>query len=389
MPRLSLLVAAFIAAASLPGTSVSEESRVMVDALVLDRDGNPVPGLSRGDFEIIIGDRIHPVSEARMVSAGPETRRFVFVVNRRGALAARLQRLKADLEEFVSRRFGDRDEALFVDFAEVPRITRDWRRGPAEALSEIRNLIPMGFERLTPREFRSPLRPAEDAADAVFMLHALAEHLAETPGRKVVLCLSGSLSTFAGEAGGFLQRQIPWVPAEMPSSKAGAEDAVHILRHAFNAANASIYAIHLDGARRQDEGILEATRTEIIGTFNTSESERDRSSHSAFLDDIPRGMRRGRNSSASLSGRRRQSFPRPTDDFLSSLAVETGGAYTAQATDFGRILEGIEQSNRLWYELDFAPPAATVPGRYQTQEVRVRNRPDLKVVFRPGHVVPN
>lgn len=389
MSRRSLLAAALVAAASLPGNSTGTESRVLVDALVLDRDGNPVPGLNRGDFEITIGGRVQPVADVRMVTAGAESRRFVFVVNRRGALPAQLQRLKKDLEKFVSRRFGGRDEALFVDFAEVPRITPDWRRGPAEALSEIRSLTPMGFQRITPRELRSPLRPAEDAAEAAFMLHVLAERLAETRGRKVVLCFSGSLSTFAGEAGGFLQRGIPWIPAEMPSSKAGAEDAVAILGHAFSAANASIYAIHLEGARQQDDGILEATRSEIIGSFNTSESERDRSSHDAFLDDIPRGMRRGRDSSASLSGRRRQSFSRPTDDFLSSLASETGGEYTAHATGFNQILEDIEHSNRLWYELTFDPSGATGPGRYQPHEVRVRNRPDLQVVVRPGHVVPD
>lgn len=389
MSRLSLLVAAFIAAASLPGTSTGGESRVIVDALVLDREGKPVRGLSRGDFEIAIGEQIHPVADVRMVTAGPETRRFVFVVNRRGALPAQLQRLKNDLQEFVSRHLGGRDEALFVDFAEVTRTTREWRRGPAEALSEIRGITPMGFQRITPRELRSPLRPAEDAADAVVMLGALAGRLAETPGRKVVLCFSGSLSTFAGEPGGVLQRGLPWVPADVPSSKAGAEDAVEILRYAFSVANASIYAIHLEGARRQDDGILEATRSEIIGRSNTSESERDRSSHDAFMDDIPRGMRRARDSSASLSGRRRQSFSRPTDDFLSSLAAETGGAYTAHATDFTRILEDIEQSNRLWYELRFDPFGTGSPGRYQPHTVRVRNRPDLKVVFRPGHVIPN
>ena len=388
MSRRSLLTAVLIAAASLPGTSPGEESRVMVDVLVLDRDGNSVPGLNHDDFEIVMGKQVQPISGVRMVTAGAETRRFVFVVNRRGALPAQLQRLKKDLEEFVSRRFGDRDEALFVDFAEVPRITRSWRRGAAKTLPEIRSITSMGFQRITPAEFRSPLRPAEDAAEAVFMLRALAERLAETRGRKVVLFFSGSLSTFTGEPGGVLRRGMPWVPAEMPSSKAGAEDAVEILRHAFSAANTSIYAIHLEGARRQDDGILEATRTEIIGTFNTNESERDRSSHGAFLDDIPRGMRRGRDSSASLSGRRRQSFTRPTDDFLSSIASETGGNYTAHATDFARILEDIEHSNRLWYELTFDPSGTSNPGRYQPHEVRVRNRPGLKVIVRPGHVVP-
>ncbi len=76
------------------------------------------------------------------------------------------------------------------------------------------------------------------------------------------------------------------------------------------------------------------------------------------------------------------------DDFLSSLASGTGGNYTAQATDFARILADIEQSNRLWYELILDLPGAGSPGPYQHHEVRVRNRPSLEVVVLPGHVVP-
>ena len=60
--------------------------------------------------------------------------------------------MKDGLEDFVSNRFGDHDEALFVDFAEVPRITRGWRTGSAETLFEVRNVTAMGFQ--------SPVGPA-------------------------------------------------------------------------------------------------------------------------------------------------------------------------------------------------------------------------------------
>ena len=340
----------------------------MVDALVLDRDGNPVRGLNRGDFEVIIGAQVRPVSDARMVEADVTPRRFVFVVNRRGALPAQLQRMKEGLEDFVSSRLSDHDKALFVDFAEVPRITRGWRTGPAETLFEVRNVTAMGFQ--------SPLGPAEDAADTAFMLAALAERLGELPGRKVVVLFSGSLSTFVGTPGGDLEPVAPWGWADFPSARSGSEGVPGALGRGFNGANASIYAVHLEGARRQDEGILVASRDEYSGPIMNYGSSRGTWQH------------RQSNSSASRSGRRMNAFDRPTDDFLSSLASETGGAYTSQATDFTRILEGIEQSNRLWYEISFAPFGSDVPGRYQPHEVRLRNRPGLRVVVRPGHVVP-
>ena len=367
LPRITLwsLVAVLLAASPAPG----QDGRVMVDALILDRAGNPVPGLDVSDFEVIIGDRVRAVTATRTVAKGRETRRFVFVLNRRGATAAQLRRMKQGLEEFVSERFGDRDEALFVDFAEVPRMTRGWRTGPAEALLEVQNITAMGF--------RSALGPAEDAADTAFMLQALAGHLAEVPGRKVVVLFSGSLSAFTGEAGGDLvavSTPRTWESNAPPESRKGTDNAINVVARAFNAANASIYAVHLEGTRRQEEDILTAGRLEFAGPYHGNSTVAS--------------PRRIRDSSTSLSGRRMRAFARPTDDFLSSLASETGGSYTAQATDFAPILGDIEQSNRTWYELSFPPFGTDIPGRYQPHTVRVRNRPDLTVVVRPGHVVP-
>lgn len=365
---LGSLAAVLLGASPVLAAPPNEEARVMVDALVLDKDGNPVRGLNRGDFEVVIGERVRPVSDARMVAADVAPRRFVFVVNRRGALPAPLRRMKDGLEDFVSNRFGDHDEALFVDFAEVPRITRGWRTGRTETLFEVRNVTAMGFQ--------SALGPAEDTADTAFMLQALAERLRELPGRKVVVLFSGSLSTFVGTPGGDLEPVAPWGWADLPSGRAGSEDALGLLGRAFNAAHASIYAVHLEGARRQEEGILVASRDEYSGPIMNYGSQRGMWQH------------RQRNSSASPSGRRLNAFDRPTDDFLSSLASETGGAYTAQATDFARILEDIEASNRLWYEISFTPFGRGVPGQYQPHEIRVRRIPGLRVIVRPGHVVP-
>ena len=52
----AVLLAASAALAAAPG----EEASVMVDALVFDRDGNPVRDLNRSDFEIVIGGASPP-----------------------------------------------------------------------------------------------------------------------------------------------------------------------------------------------------------------------------------------------------------------------------------------------------------------------------------------
>lgn len=356
MSRKWILAAALIAVAPAFVASATEEPRAIVDVFVLDREGSPIVGLERTDFEIAVGNQSRRVADARMVLAEQEPRRFVFVINRRGATGSQLRRMKKGLERFVSARFGARDQALFVDFAEVPRITRGWRVGHMEAAREISNIIPIGF--------RSALGLTEDVADAAFMLQALAGRLSGITGRKVVVLFSTSLSTFGGSAGetrglGRSPSSGPGSISSLPSAQADADEALRDLAHAFNAARASIYAVHLEGALRQENGILEASREET-----------------------------GAISSSSLSSRRRYAFARPTDDFLSSLAVDTGGAYTARTTDFARVLGGIEASHRLWYELKFEPFGANIPGRYQNHAVRVRNRPGLTVIVRSGHVVP-
>ena len=289
---LGSLAAVLLTASAAPAVTPGEDTGVMVDALVLDRAGNPVAGLNRGDFEVIVGDRIRPVAGVRMVAAETAPRRFVFVFNRRGALPAQLQRAQRGLAEFVFSRFGDLDEALFVDFAEVPRITRGWRTGSGEALAEIRNITPMGF--------RSPSGAAQDAADAAFMLHALAERLAEIPGRKMVILFSGSLG----------------------------------------AAQATVHVLHLAGVQELEDRILTADRGELI--VNDT-----RVSGNIF-------------SSSTRERRQRAVSPRGADDILSSFAAESGGLYFARATGFRKPLDRIAARNERWYRLSLVgeDPAA-------------------------------
>ncbi len=332
---------------------------VALEAVVLD-GGEPVRGLDAEDFEVVVAGRAHPVADARKMEAGDAPRRFVFVTNRRGARGSDLQRARNGLERFLRERFAEGDRALLVDFAEVPRISRGWRNR-AEALADVQSAVAAGF--------RSPSGAAADAADAAHMLFALAERLAGEPGSKTVVLMSGSLAAFAGEAGGALgQNRVPfdppnWLP-RLPKDRNGNRDAPGALALAFRAAGATLHAIHLEGARRHDGGVLVSSRAESGPISTTTGANGETTS-----------AQRVWNSSASPSGRTRDAFARPTDDFLSSLASDTGGSYVARAADFARALERIEARSRVWYGLAFESPG----GAY---EVRVRGRPELTVAAR-------
>lgn len=138
-----IILAAVIAAAAATGQTFrfrAAATRVIVDVLVLDDDGNPVPGLTPDDFELFedgepqrvasldvvdweryeLGDSV-PAEAEPAPAAAPDLeatdagtgnvspRRFVIVFNRRRADPVNLRRAKRGLEEFVSQQMVDGD----------------------------------------------------------------------------------------------------------------------------------------------------------------------------------------------------------------------------------------------------------------------------------------
>ncbi len=356
--------AAAALALAAPLLAAAQEPPVTLDVLVLDRDGRPAPDLGVGDFEVMDRGSTRAVSRVRVLPTPEEPRRFVFAVNRRGALPDQLRRFRSGIESFLEESFGEQDEAMFVDFGDVPRITTGWRRGGAAALAEVDELVPIGFQGVA--------GGSQDAADAAYMLYALSERLAATPGRKIVVVFSRSLSTFSGfpapQDGVFVVRGV----ANPATGQAGAEDAEKALAGAFQRARATVYTVHLEGARTQDDGILVRDRDEM-GMMNTTNTASG-----------VQGATRVLGSSASVRGRSRDAFSRPVDDFLSSLASSTGGDYTARATDLAAVLNRIEAANRAWYELSVGAASAAPDPRAPALEVRAPNHPDLRVIARPG-----
>ena len=67
------------------------------------------------------------------------------------------------------------------------------------------------------------------------------------------------------------------------------------------------------------------------------------------------------------------------------LASETGGLAIHSTNDLGRALLRIADEGRVYYILGYAPSDQAKPGSYRRIEVRVR-RPGLKVRARPGYV---
>ena len=317
MSRRSLLTAVLIAAASLPGASAGEEPRVMVDALVLDQEGNPVPDLTAADFAVAGRSRTYQVETAEEHRAGEAPRRFAFVFNRRGADAAQLNRALRGLRSFIEESLRGSDETLFADLGETLRIGRAFGPGKPVALGGLRTISAMGYG--------SPAGATEDAAATAELLVLVAERLAAAPGRKIAVLFSESVSSFSyasEQPGTFRTSNVTMI---RPGARGETDAGLASITSRLAKAQATVHVIHLEGVREYAERILT--------------SERDESNpFRAF-------------SSTSFEGRFRNVSPRSGDDILSGLATATGGLYFARATGFRRLLDRIEARHRLWYRL--------------------------------------
>ena len=80
--------------------------------------------------------------------------------------------------------------------------------------------------------------------------------------------------------------------------------------------------------------------------------------------------------------------PRPTSRRKAALPlsqIATGGTYFPNQTNFAVALNRIGIQNQLYYLLSFSPTKTDLDGEYRQIAVRVRDRPDLRVIARPGY----
>ena len=379
-----ILLGAVIAAAAATGQTFrfrAAATRVIVDVLVLDDDGNPVSGLTPDDFELFedgepqrvasldvvdweryeLGEAIPEVAEPaapepEAAGAGNESpRRFVIVFNRRGADPVNLRRAKRGLEEFVTQHMVDGDETMILEFAHTVRVLQEFYSGKEETLANVRRIVPGTFQ--------SPVGPEIDARDSFQMLFALAEALERVEGRKIVVFLSMDLQTFAdprqvvGEIAGTEVDEFPGRRALDETNSL--RDAILQLNHA----NATLYAVNLAGVYGNENNILNPALNAYDVMGNPLPVEPD--DHPLTRMDAAANV--------------------PMEGGTASLAVATGGTYFPNQTNFAVALNRIGIQNQLYYLLSFSPTKTELDGEYRQIEVRVRDRPDLRVIARPGY----
>jgi VWFA-related protein len=235
---------------------------VLVDVVVIDRQGRPISGLTREDFQVFedgvaqtiatfdvtdwtsyVGERIEGAPAEGGVNTYP--RRFIFILNRQGARFEYLNRAKRDLGTFIVESMAEGDEAMVIDVGYSLKVVQDFQAGKAQTLQAVRKLsqmqidYPMGADRAAQQVYRD--------------LESIGQALLGIPGRKIVILFSNELATFAPPGSS-------WVDNSFSLRKAV---------ESLNQANTSVYTLDIRGADSSTSimGGLSPLATETGGRY--------------------------------------------------------------------------------------------------------------------------
>jgi len=374
------------ASAPPPVTFAVEVGYVEVDAIVTDKDGNPVRDLKKEEFSVLEDgkpqsidlfhqidipyERPEPAPGRRPVPLDVQTnarpfdgRVYVIVLDELHTTPSRSLLVRAAARRFLERNFTEDDLGAVVHTG-----------GPASAgqgLTNDRQALLAAVDRFSGRaltastltridEYRrtadtrqqgDPVRDPEEmeraynARNSMETLKSVSDWLGRLRGRrKAVLFLSEGI-------GYNLYDQINNREAS------SVLDAIREATAAAARANVSFYAIDPRGL-----GGLSDEMMEIQPVFDDP-----------ALGLTPQGL---------------QEELQMSQDSLRTLADETSGFAAVNTNDFSTAFARIVKDNSAYYVLGYYPPGQRKDGRFHKLEVRV-SRPGVKVRARSGYSLPH
>ncbi len=347
----ALVLAAVTARAQVaipPIEEIVEVRLINIDVVVTDRQGNPVPGLTREDFEVYEKGKRQEITNFSEFAATPDlsgtapseapARRIVIFIDTYSTDTFERKRAAEALTGFL-RDLRPADEVMVVRWNRTLSIvvpsTSDGGR-LAEGLQRVIKEVSLGSgsplwkdkpANRTEARMRARTIIAETRETAAALLAILA-NLAGADGKKALILLSNGFSMRPGS------ELLPEQEAEMleEEQESAAEVLASITRRA-NAAGVVLYTLHAVGL---DSGL----------------SVEDRQPGSS--------MARERRNSNVTAG-------------LGYLANRTGGLVAANTTDFRRALRNIARDLSSYYSLAYRANASRID-REKEIEVRTRDK---------------
>jgi VWFA-related protein len=380
---------------SAPGASEQPVFRaginfVRVDAIVTDRQGNPIPDLQQTDFEISEDGKPQSIEQFRFVrvdgTAPPETqgrirtradeeraaanddaRIFVFFLDDYHVRLGNSMAARKPLIEFVQNSLGPNDlVAVMYPLSPLDAVTltRDHQ-------SIIRTLErfegrKFNYEPRFPQEQRYQLYPAEVVERirrqvSLSAIEGLSVKLgALREGRKAVIVVSEGYSAI-------LPPQLRDPVAAMP----GLGNP--------NRRNPMAGENNVNEDRAEFAGQLDVQQ-EMQDVFNAA----NRSNTALYTVD-PRGLATGEfDINENVGLQRSNASLRQTQDTLRVLAAETDGRAFVNRNDFGQAMKQIVADSSAYYLIGYNSSEAPQDGKFHEIRVRVK-RPGADVRARKGY----
>lgn len=384
-----------------------EVSVVNVDVYVTDKQGNPITGLTKDDFEVYEdrkpmsitnfyavegGKPVTPPEEAEAVEETPAPQipslqpqpsipldqrlHLIIYIDNFNIHPFNRNRVLREVRQFLNEYVTRDDRVMLVSYDRSLHIRRPFTSDPtliASALSELEKLsghmVHHDSER---RDILARVEDSQSEAEALgwvrtyaesvyhdlsFTIDALREmvnSLAGLPGRKAVLYVSDGLPMIAGQ------------------------DVFHAIEQKFGRTTALTEAFSYDASRRFRELAAQANANRV--TFYTIDAAGLRVYSSISAAEAGPGP--GLPGSATFIESIRFSNLQATLHFL---ADQTGGMAVVNANRVLPYLERIAQDFNTYYSLGYRPPRVG-DGRYRKIEVRLKGKPKgVTVRHREGY----
>ena len=336
---------------------------VQIDAFVTDGQGNPVTGLTAGDFEVLEAGQRRPVATFSAVdipidppvglpgddTTEPDVQTNARPVGRTYLIAFdevspdRTLRARNFVRRFIAEHMGPNDVAAVALTGRGLASSGQGFTSNRRLLLDAVDKFSGGFELSTPNvEDRAGFQgPAEDKAfssdqrQLAASLRSLTEFLATLPGRKTLL--------YIGEGTGGL-------------------DFFDVVDYNGGALTPAAVDAH--------EAVVAATRGNVT-----------------IYPVDPRGLTTDLTPSADITGRVGESRILENRADLVALADVTGGFAITNTNNLGDGFARIVRENSTYYTIGFNSEYARRDGRFVRVEVRVK-RPGLQVRARNGYVAP-
>jgi VWFA-related protein len=361
---------------------------VQMDVLVTDKNGKPVPGLKREDFQLFDNNKLQRISHfsfeeikpLRVAEGATEFRSLP-----KALTSSELKRVIAFIVDTIHMKPDSvyRTQKMAIDFIET-------KMEPGDLVLILPTTGGTGLYQQFTSDRRILARAAGDLRPFVFFTgttpHRSSDEIVRTQAR------NGSLSNpLAGPD----QTVLAAGASRQIGSRADPEEEADVRVSLSTLSNLTRYMGRLPGRKLAlfvSEG-MRLFQTRMEGEMRDTIDQAQRSNVVFYTID-PRGLDTqsigagdeiiGLSSTSFLNAKRDDYID--SQDALSALAIDTGGKFFHDNNDIKRGLESMLEENSAYYMLGFQPEQSGWDGKVHKIKVSVPGRPDLRVSSRRSYL---